>query len=353
MNFDISKLLGEGCNVICGGTDEQRKALSLYVKQNYPEYKSGVNPAFSPYRKAGLFKVKNKKSCRKILMSDKTIKAGGEVFLQEHVSRFGMGLYLDRRPAALSTGQKTNISVVYDVLSGARSLLLDEGTLKIYDDFYFDINKWLWETDVFRDNKGKVIWITEMSVEAFIAYLVIYEPGAIQKWNVNVFEYQGNLIVESSYGQEFQGGIKEEVTSIREKLRLAETSGDNYMVQRCALNMLAHPESTDSDKEKVCMILARLYERGKLGKREFKLAANLYKKAIEYGNSSKELSGIIKLYNERNFEDDFNWMWLRMAPDRGNMTDDVFFDYVLGTLRMSFSMRKDLDEIRKSIHQDH
>lgn len=175
MKFDVSALFSEkSCRVVFVDNADSSSLLEDAVLAVKPEYRTQTNAAFLP-KKVGPFTIKNKKVLWEILMGARASWVNGLEFMIGQMEKMDLKPYEYRSPRALSKLQLMRASVLYDILDGKNSFIMNdcyvisngEKLLNNGKDAQCTVAKYMKEYEEAKKAPCNLIWITDMTPSTF------------------------------------------------------------------------------------------------------------------------------------------------------------------------------------------
>ncbi len=171
MNFDVSALFSEKfCRVVFVDNADTSSLVEDAVLAAKPEYKTQTNAAFLP-KKVGPFTIKNKKVLWEILMGARASWVNGLEFMLGQMEKMDLKPYEYRSPRALSKLQLMRASILYDILDGKDSFIMNdcyvisngEKLLNNGKDAQCTVAKYMKEYEESKKAPCNLVWITDMT----------------------------------------------------------------------------------------------------------------------------------------------------------------------------------------------
>ena len=171
MNFDVSALFSEkSCRVIFVDKADTSTLVEDAILAAKPEYATQINAAFLP-KKVGPFTIKNKKCLWEILMGARASWVNGLEFLLSQTEKIDIRAYEYRSPRALSQNQLMRASILYDILDGKESFIINdcfvrnngEKLLNREKDSPCTISKYMKNYEESKNAPLNLVWITDMT----------------------------------------------------------------------------------------------------------------------------------------------------------------------------------------------
>ena len=157
MNYDISSLLSiSSYRIVFVAGKELAGKISDLILQEEPEYTMDISPVFSPSKKIGPIRIKNKNRLWDILLKTKQAQSEGKAWLLKQMEDMDLRHYDLRIPAALSNGQRLRASMLYEVLNGRKEFLINDYEV------YAPSNGYIFAKWFASKKNGELIWITNL-----------------------------------------------------------------------------------------------------------------------------------------------------------------------------------------------